>query len=41
MAIARLDVVHTCRDFEKLKDWATDHRKTHEFDFFVKAEGAD
>lgn len=23
---ARLDVVHTCRDFEKIQDWAKDQK---------------
>ena len=40
-ALAHMDVLHTCRDFEKLKGWAKDHKKTHNFDFTVKAEGAD
>lgn len=38
--VARTDVVHTCRDFDKLKEWAKNHQLGHDFDFAVKAEGS-
>jgi len=32
------DVVHTCRDFDKLRDWGTSHALTNEYDSSIRVE---
>jgi hypothetical protein len=35
-----LRTTHTCRDFDKIKEWAVEHRLKHDFDWFQEVEGA-
>jgi hypothetical protein len=35
-----LRTTHTCRNFEKIKEWAMDHRLKQDFDWFQPVEGA-
>ena len=35
-----LRTTHTCKNFEKIQDWAKDHVLTREFDWFEPVEGA-
>ncbi|KAK2589891.1 hypothetical protein QQS21_012431 [Conoideocrella luteorostrata] len=35
-----LKTTHTCKDFEKIKEWAMQHRLHEDFDWFKEVEGA-
>ena len=38
--LGSLETTHTCRDFEKIRDWALDHQLQGEFDWWQVVEGA-
>ncbi|KAK5993603.1 hypothetical protein PT974_07037 [Cladobotryum mycophilum] len=35
-----LKTTHTCKDFEKIQEWAAEHKLREEFDWFKEVEGA-
>lgn len=35
-----LRTTHTCRDFDKIHEWATEHKLQQEFDWWQEVEGA-
>ena len=37
-AVARMDTVHSCRDFVKIQDWARAHQWVDRFDNYVHVE---
>lgn len=38
--LGSLETTHTCRNFDKIRDWALDHQLQGEFDWWKKVEGA-
>jgi hypothetical protein len=38
--LGSLETTHTCRDFEKIREWALDHQLQGDFDWWREVEGA-